>query len=1372
MNKIYILFLLFTSIVGVIHASNTQVNGIWYDFDNSTQTASVTYRGSNSSSYSNEYSSSIDIPSSVTYGGKSYRVTSIGSSAFYKCTSLTSVTIPNSVTSIGDDAFYNCSGLTSVTIGNSVTSIGGYAFHSCSGLTSVTLGNSVTSIESCAFCNCSSLTSVTIPNSVISIGNGAFLGCSSLTSVTIPNSVTSIGNCAFTDCSGLTYIVVEGGNTTYDSRDNSNAIIKTETNTLLVGCKNTIVPNSVTSIGREAFYGCTGLTSITIPNSVTSIGYCAFLGCAALTNITIPDSVTSIGILAFCDCSSLTSVTIGNSVTSIGKLAFCNCKLTSVVICCTTPPSLGDESFNFAPGTIYVPCGTLTAYKNAWGEYADRITYKPFPYQINVISNITAGNIIMPQNLQYICDNPIVSIEANPNYGYHFIQWSDGVIDNPRIVEITQDTTIEAIFAKNTYSITKVDSEYGNIQGITQAEYLDEVSLDAIPNYGYHFTKWSDGNTDNPRSFVLTQDTTFAAEFAKNSYSITTSCNDTTRGSTYGAGSYLYLDTIIITATPQYGYHFVKWSDDSIASTRSIILTQDTTFDAIFAKNTYSYTAAYDETLGTIEPAHGEYEYLSEVTISATPNYGYHFAKWRFPQIPQRQDVITPSQAYSIAAALSSGATSSQQYTIVGYITGKYGTYVNSYYLSDSPDVTGKFIAFKCQTSANIGDYVLVTGYLTNYKGTTPETTSGSTISLVPNVTVVEDNPYMFIIERDTIITVEFAKNVYNISKHANTTQGSISGVSQAKYLDTVELTAVPNYGYHFTQWSDGDKNNPRSFVITRDTTFTAEFAKNEYVITTSSSNPEWGATTGDGSALYQEQLQISATSNYGYHFAHWNDGNTSNPRTITVTENKTYTAIFAKNIYTITKQTNSEQGSVSGVSQAEYLDNVKLTAVSNYGYHFTQWSDGVKDNPRSFVITRDTTFTAEFAYDRTGKCGDNLALTWTYNPEKKVLMVDGNGAFVENIQCGVEARPIMEKVIIGKGVTAMNSTAFVECPKLTAVEWNATNGGNCTACPFPTSVTSISWGNDIEHIPAYICKGLTGINSIIIPSSVKSIGDYAFANINSRKINNLVLPSEIISIGNYAFAGNTYIEQIDFGKSLESIGAHAFQGCSRVMTMTCLAEVTPDVGTGGLTSISSSADLYVLSSALKKYQVDPNWSRFLLKELGATGTTTTDKNVTVTADENTATFTWPTNNNASTYSIVITKDGVTICTLVFNANGQLTGIAFAPSKNGSRQAPSAIMENSAAQFTVTGLNSASKYGYRLAVTDESNEEIVAYSGEFATTGYVGEVNPGGEPEYNPEDIDQTIQEPTVNSQKLLINGQIFILRGDKTYTITGAEVK
>ena len=175
---------------------------------------------------------------------------------------------PYPVTSIGDEAFDGCSGLTRVTIGNSVTSIGDYAFGWCSGLTSVTIPNSVTSIGGSAFYGCSGLTSITIPNSVTSIRGGAFGG-----------------GAAFGSCSGLTSIKVDSGNSVYDSRENCNAIIKTATNTLISGCKNTIIPNSVTSIGKGAFEHCTGLTSVTIPNSVTEIGEEAFYDCSGLTRI-------------------------------------------------------------------------------------------------------------------------------------------------------------------------------------------------------------------------------------------------------------------------------------------------------------------------------------------------------------------------------------------------------------------------------------------------------------------------------------------------------------------------------------------------------------------------------------------------------------------------------------------------------------------------------------------------------------------------------------------------------------------------------------------------------------------------------------------------------------------------------------------------------------------------------------------------------------------------------------------------------------------------------------------------------------------------------------------------------------------------------
>ena len=367
MKKQLLLIVMLLSAAASAFAEEVEINGLWYDVNTVTKEATVILFKNND----NKYKGNIVIPETVLYGGVTCSVTSIGDYAFYYCTGLTSVTIPNSVTSIGDDVFYHCAGLTSVTIGNSVTSIGDEAFCQCYDLTSVTIPNSVTSIESGAFRDCfglqkvivkdiaawcgisfsdihsnpllcakhlysdenTEITELIIPNSVTSIENNAFGGCYGLTSVTIPNSVTSIGDEAFDYCIGLTSVTIG---------------------------------NSVTSIGYEAF-SCTGLTSVTIPNSVTSIGNGAFWDCTGLTSVTIGNSVTSIGNGAFYHCTGLTSVTIGNSVTSIGDEAFWDCDgLTSVTCYAENVPSTGSNaflSFNMGNATLYVPTASIDAYK-------------------------------------------------------------------------------------------------------------------------------------------------------------------------------------------------------------------------------------------------------------------------------------------------------------------------------------------------------------------------------------------------------------------------------------------------------------------------------------------------------------------------------------------------------------------------------------------------------------------------------------------------------------------------------------------------------------------------------------------------------------------------------------------------------------------------------------------------------------------------------------------------------------------------------------------------------------------------------------------------------------------------------------------------
>ena len=566
---------------------------------------------------------SVSIPNSVT---------SIGGAAFYGCTGLTSVSVPNSVTSIGGDAFSNCTGMTSISIPNSVTSIGSYAFFRCTALTSISIPNSVTVIGVDTFYGCTSLTSVSIPNSVTFIGGAAFYGCTGLTSISIPNSVTNIGTEVFCDCRNLLSIVVEEGNTHYDSRDNCNAIIQTDLNMLIYGCNATVIPNSVTNIGNHAFYGCIGLTSASIPNSVTSIGGYAFSGCTGLTSVLIPNSVTSIGYYAFSGCTGLTSVSIPNSVTSIGDDAFYYTGLTSVYCSASNPPTLGSSVLSASSYylKIYVPCSSVDGYKSAagWSNYSSRIYGMP---ELDFTYSITANNDTMGTvNVGMVDCDSNVTVTATVNTGYQFNGWSDGGTDNPRTFHLTGDTNVTALFDHITYAVVgqSANAVRGTVTGCDTVYYGDTVVLTATPNYGYHFTRWNDNSTVNPRTVVTTNNLSYTAYFAPNTYTVTVISDNAEQGTVGGSSTITYLNTKYVYATPATGYHFTHWSDGSTDASRYVTVEGDTTLTAYFEINSYTLTVLpNDNTLGIVTGS-GTFTHGTQVTVTATPTPGNRFDRW------------------------------------------------------------------------------------------------------------------------------------------------------------------------------------------------------------------------------------------------------------------------------------------------------------------------------------------------------------------------------------------------------------------------------------------------------------------------------------------------------------------------------------------------------------------------------------------------------------------------------------------------------------------------------------------------------------------------------------------------------------------------
>jgi hypothetical protein len=646
------------------------------------------------------------------------------------------------------------------------------------------------------------------------------------------------------------------------------------------------------------------------------------------------------------------------------------------------------------------------------------------------------------------------TLTATPASGYQFQSWKkNGIVvsTNPNYTfTVTEDATYTAYFGEvqiNYYTITTEanPTEGGTVTGGGTFQENSTVTLSATPTIGYYFNRWNDYYSDNPRTITVTGDATYTAYFWPISYTITVYANPTYGGNAVGSGTFLYGDEVTIIAYPASGYEFAGWDDGNIDNPRTIIVTDNAIFTAIFNETGTTYytvtTSVNPEGAGTVTGS-GTYPEATVIALIAEANPGYTFDHWS-DGVAVSPRVITVNDNMSFTAYFTQNTysiTVNASPATGGIVEGD-GSYVygSTATLYAIPNGNYEFAGWSDGSSENphyvtVTDNATYTAYFSEV-GTTYYTVSthvspanagtvtgagtyeeGSSVTLEATANTgygfshwndnVTQNPRTVTVNNNMSFTAYFTARQFTITTNANPAAGgTVSGGGTFYYGETAVLTATPNANYSFMQWSDGNTQNPRMVTVVDNATYTALFLTQGgqmFTLTVTSADPSLGTVVGSGTYPANASVEIGAYPISNAIFLRWNDGDTHNPRTVLVDSDMTFTAYFS-NIqqYTIeVVSANTDMGSVSGGGTFNEGAQTVISALPFSGYTFKKWNDGNKENPRTITVTGNATYKAYFQKNDV----ESYTLTLICNTEEG--SVSGGGVYAEGSSVTIQAFP------------------------------------------------------------------------------------------------------------------------------------------------------------------------------------------------------------------------------------------------------------------------------------------------------------------------------------------------------------------------------